>query len=395
MLIKYNSRYITLWKVPNWLWALVFQVEEVRKEGRNMIVDKSFFEVKDLSQFLFIFTRIKQGDVNELLQDARADSFDYVSTNLPHTSSSSTQRIDVTALESKWWSTSVVGKVSSPSIYFNVESQASTDDVMETDVVTDQGERLIKALDGKNKLSNCAEKHLAFMLDWAAHMNIPAVILPSIFEESRISYGRFLATHCLKASSNQVQLWIRVPFTNNGLQTFQNLHKMIDGPANVGAMTCFDDTAITAENIGKKLVLLHKFCGSNLRAVCFNTKAFLTNKKGYPTLSKASQFLVIEVLKRLGRTIRVLVEGDLLHHAITNVPEIIGQSGYLSYVQYLRHLRGKQDVTSVLDTEEGKMETDYLDHLQSPLQPCFDNLEFSTYEVCKSFIMIAICHSTN
>lgn len=63
--------------------------------------------------------------------------------------------------------------------------------------------------------------------------------------------------------------------------------------------------------------------------------------------------------------------------------DVTGQSGYLSYVQYIRHLRSKGEVKSVLDTEDSRMELDYLDHLQSALQPCFDNLEFGTYEVCE------------
>ena len=344
------------------------------------------------------FKKNETDDVNGLLQEARSDGFDYVSTILPH-SSSSCQRLDATAVESKWWSTSVIGNVSSPSAYYNNSTEKVGNDIsapqagamgmqMETDqgCYMDQGQALIKALRGRGKLSISAEKHLSFMLDWSAHMNIPAVILPAIIEESRISYGRFLATQCLKASANQVQLWMRVPFTEEGLQSFQSLHKMIDGPSNVGAIICFDKTnTISPDSIGKDLALLHKFCGSNLRAICFNTNYFLTNKKGYPTLSKASQFLFIELLKRLGRTIRVLVEGDLLHHIDSDLPQITGQSGYLSYIQYLRHLREKEEVTSLLDTDESRMEFDYLDHLQSPLQPCFDNLEFSTYEVCKSF----------
>jgi len=75
-------------------------------------------------------------------------------------------------------------------------------------------------------------------------------------------------------------------------------------------------------------------------------------------------------LKRLGRTCRILVEGRSEH----------GDGGHVHYLQYLRHLRSKKDVCQVLDTEESKMELNYLDHLQSALQPLGDNLEYSTYE---------------
>ena len=59
----------------------------------------------------------------------------------------------------------------------------------------------------------------------------------------------------------------------------------------------------------------------------------------------------------------------------------MGHSGLLLYLQYLRHLRSKDEVKRLIDTEEAKMETGYLDHLQSALHPLGDNLEFATYEV--------------
>jgi len=308
-------------------------------------------------------------DIVSLLQDARSDSYDFVSTNLPHSSECS-GRMDITRLESKWWSTTVVGQVISPSLY----SQNTTQTDLST---TDYGEAIVRALSSNDNLSSTsAEQHLAFMLEWAGHMNIPAVILPPIPQECHIQYGRFLSTHCLKTSASNVQLWVRVPFTESGLQSFREVHKMCDGPANLGCMLTFNSSNIvTPETIDKSLVLLHHFSGCNLRAINLNTNSFLTNKKGYPTLSKGTQFLFTELLIRLGRTLRTIIEGKSLH------TEANGQSGYLSYLQYLRHLRLKEEVTCTLDTEESKMETDYLDHLQSALQPCFDNLEFSTYEV--------------
>lgn len=307
-------------------------------------------------------------DIMSLLQDARSDSFDFISTNLPHSSECS-GRMDITRLESKWWSTTIVGQVSSPSPYIQNMEESELP-------ITDHGEAIAHALSQSGSLSSTAEKHLAFMLEWAGHMNIPAVILPPISQECHIQYGRFLSTYCLKTSASNVQLWVRVPFSESGLQSFREVHKMCDGPANLGCMLSFNSSNIvTPETIDKSLVLLHHFSGSNLRAVCFDTNSFLTNKKGYPTLSKGTQFIFTELLIRLGRTIRVIIEGESLH------TEANGKSGYLSYIQYLRHLRLKEEVTCALDTEESRMESDYLDNLQSALQPCFDNLEFSTYEV--------------
>ncbi len=121
-----------------------------------------------------------------------------------------------------------MGQVSSPSSYMNLE---------EPDLpTTDHGEAIVNMLASQNEsLSSTAEQHLAFMLEWAGHMNIPAVILPPIPQPCYVQYGRFLSTYCLKTSANNVQLWIRVPFTEAGLQSFREVHKMCDGPANLGA----------------------------------------------------------------------------------------------------------------------------------------------------------------
>jgi len=331
-------------------------------------------------------------DVASLLQEAREDGYDFISTKLPY-SSSAQKRTDLTLIESKWWSTSIVGEVSSPAFYLRQNSRGNSDqsdlfmsDAMATPNPTmesDNGDALVQTLCQENETAaSLAKDHLAFMLDWAGHMNIPAVILPSIPKLNARQYINFLASQCLKCSSNNVQLWIRVPFSNEGLQSYRELHKACDTPANIGCMISFDErNKITPDTLGKSLVLLHQFSGSNLRALCFNTNVFLTNKKGYPTLSKANQISFIESMKRLGRTLRVLVEGFPLHHDETCSVNVKGKSRYLSYLQYLRHLRSTQEVTSILDTDESRMELSYLDHLQSALQPCFDNLEFATYEV--------------
>jgi protein arginine N-methyltransferase 5 len=132
------------------------------------------------------------------------------------------------------------------------------------------------------------------------------------------------------------------------------------------------------------MALVHLACGRNCKAVSFPTSLFLTNKRGYPTLSKSHQMLFTELLRRLGRTLRVLVEGAPLHLiGHRNDDDDDNRSSgtqCLAYLQYLKHLRARPEVAGVIDTPEAIMETNYLDHLQAPLQPLGDNLEFQTYE---------------
>ncbi len=316
-----------------------------------------------------------EDDALLLLQVARSDGYDFITTKLPHTSTAS--RTDVTFIESKWWSTSIVGLVTSPSMYRNDMAMETSD--ISANTITDHGEDLVAAL-SCDDLARSAEKHFTFMTEWTSHMNIPAIVLPPIPKESFMDYGRFLSTLAPKTGANNVQLWLRVNLDKVSVQNFMIVHRLCDGAANLGCIVTFNEETRKPEQIGESLSLLHQLIGCNLRAVVFNTDVFLSNKRGFPTLAKTHQFLFIELMKRLGRTCRVLVEGSPCHQ-IPDDEEATGKCGNKLYLQYLRHLRSKEEVKNILDTEEGQMETGYLDHLQSALQPLGDNLEFSTYEV--------------
>jgi len=333
-------------------------------------------------------------NTSQFLMDAQADHYDYVTTNLPNcTFSDPNARIDITMLESKYWSTSTVGLVTDP-LHIDVVEVSSD----QNNARVNYGERLIErlSLPPENPLKHDAEESLTFMLDWASHMGIPAVILPPVpinGKGNRIEYARFLASKCLDTN---LQFWVRVPCEKESIEEFTLLHKMCDGVANLGCILMFthpfssvDSSPATtkgAEWIRQNLVLLHQLIGCNLRAICFDTRVFLTNKRGYPTLSKSNQLIFLVLLQRLGRTTRVLVEGIPLHQintmdsSSTVNEELSGKTGCLPYLQYLKHLRGRDEVVKILDTEESEMEMNYLDSLQSALQPLGDNLEFCTYE---------------
>ncbi len=365
------------------------------------------------------------------MQIARDDGYDFCTTALPHSSSKiSSVRRDVTTLDSKWWSTSIVGMVTDPAelVSFMQEEGGGSDDaymanngsVTETtsssvdsqnsnslSVSAGHGKYLIQALlsNKKDKLIFHGDKHiplckyaqqcLTFMLEWAGHMSIPAVLLPAIPPGKAVDalpYAQLLSTLAPIAAASNVQLWITTPLNPSALERFQMLHTLCDAPSNLGCMLIFDSSNNSSTNaatnaaavtnaaalVGQSISLIHASVGCALRAVAFDTTAFLTNKRGYPTLSKSHQVLFTELLRRLGRTLRILVQGVPYHHS--RQTEAGGQSGCLSYLQYLRHLRSRGDVIDVLDTTASQLESAYLDHLQSPLQPLGDNLEFQTYE---------------
>lgn len=276
-------------------------------------------------------------DAATLLQSAREDGYDYVTTNLP---SSLEARTDVTALESRWWRTSVVGMV--PTVI---------------------------------------EANLPKQMEWAHHMNIPAVILPHIPKKGATDYARLVAAVALTASTTNGQLWITTNLNDASLAAFERLHRQCDGASNIGMMLQLDNVHASATNataaVATMVALVHKAIGAQLKAVSFPTSIFLTNKRGYPALSKTHQVLFTEILRRVGRTIRVLVEGPSAH-IIAGAAG--GATSCLPYLQYIRHMRQRPEVVSLLDSPEAELEEAYLDHLQRPLQPLGDHLEFSTYE---------------
>uniref|UniRef100_A0A7S2E2A0 Protein arginine N-methyltransferase n=1 Tax=Helicotheca tamesis TaxID=374047 RepID=A0A7S2E2A0_9STRA len=325
-------------------------------------------------------------DAASLLQLSRTDGYDFVVTDLPSTVAAGplsptggSVRKDVTSLESKWWSTSIVGAVPDSPPFD--DSMQSEDGAAAWSEGSGLGSKLVAALASPDHRAQAsAEANLKSMVEWASHMSIPAVILPPIPTNNHaaaLAYARVLSSIALQCSATNVQLWIRTPLTPAAIEAFDLLHRRCDGPSNLGVLLCFH-TQLEPAQAGLSMVLIHQSVGNNLKALSFVTSTFLTNKRGYPTLSKSHQIIFTELLRRLGRTLRVLVEGTPMHHPPT--ADANGLTGCLAYLQYLRHLRSRQEVAQILDTEESLLETSYLDHLQSPLQPLGDNLEFQTYE---------------
>ena len=406
---------------------------------------------------------------NELLRDAaqslylaRKDGYDYVITSLPdvtathHPASSSTAttndsggvrgvvkqrqqqvRTDITRLESKWWCTSIVGMiVDPPSI-----GRRCTSDVK----LPHHGLGLLETLtmttnttSGKKKKEE-ASTIFTGMLNWASHMNIPAVILPSIpllenkavnddtiindnneevvdmfadgeekegynnnnnnnnnnannknndaNNQSAREYSRFIATISTSSicTTSHVKLWIRVPFALADMAAYQLLLMRCDYNSSVGCILHIHrklDT-ISELDMTQLITTLHTFLGSgHVKAVSWDTCIFLRNKKGYPTLSKAHQYIFAMIYGRLGRTIRTLVEGGThdTNNGVNGGGGGGGATSRLHHLEYIHHLRSRSSLLSKLDTEESIIETPYLDNLQSPLQPLGDHLEYSTYE---------------
>jgi len=222
-------------------------------------------------------------------------------------------------------------------------------------------------------------ENLTKQIEWAIHMGVPAVILPLSPSDKISEYARVIQSLGLEAQASNLQIWIRTRLNATSLDNYETLHQLCDGLWNIGLILDIGPISImnsAAATIGTQLILIHKAIGMQLKAINLPTKIFLTNKKGYPTLAKSHQVIFAEIIKRVGRTLRVLIEGPSMHDEVPSA----GETKCVSYLQYVRHVRSRDEVTAVLDTVEAILETPYLDSLQRPLQPLKDHLEFSMYE---------------
>jgi protein arginine N-methyltransferase 5 len=363
------------------------------------------------------------------LQDGKRDGFDYVVTELPvpigindaagSSNNGGVVRTDVTRMDSRWWSTSIVGLVGDPSHWSTSNTSSNNNSSITSDSST-VGSQLVHSLTRTANSSRKQEAETIFwgMMEWASHMNIPAVILPTIPDDttsttadfissddeedmfdnnntttnatnSKIStinnssakeYARLISQLSTSSicTTSRVTLWIRVPLTLHHLQAYQLLLARCDHSSSVGCMLSIV-SPLDASELSSVTRALHTIIGGgHVKAISWDLSVFLKNKRGYPTLSKSHQYLFQFVMGRLGRTIRTLVEGSLPSNGLLN--DDGGTQTRRYHLQYLKHLRSRGPLPLFLDSEEAVLETPYLDNLQSPLQPLGDHLEYQTYE---------------
>ena len=111
-------------------------------------------------------------------------------------------------------------------------------------------------------------------------------------------------------------------------------------------------------------MVIDRWTGESVKAYLVATESFYSNQKGFPVLSKSSQFIINALFK-------LNCQGIL-----TGTNHVSKIMGIRTYTQYLQHLWVIRDGESgVKDFAKG-----YEDFLQCPLQPLQDNLESQTYE---------------
>jgi protein arginine N-methyltransferase 5 len=302
-------------------------------------------------------------------------------------------------------------------------------------------------------------------LAWASHLTVQAVLLPSPPHGSRShNYARAIA-HAIVAGTAGAALWLLIPATTTTTTTASK-ETTTAPPASTSQMDIEENTSTRTTNIiinnnmnsndntslsdpwewwnavryatnhSSKLGValevgatlpeedanLDRWWGEPLKAVILKTDAFLTNRRGYPTLSKRHQEFLVRAFQR---NIQIVLAGEPKHSpgpeqpvpstttaaavqraaplcppslplsssgSANEYPSLADSASMLAtttsdaersssnplrvYWEYLSFVFRKQPVTGETDT----LEFSYRDFLQAPLQPLQDNLESQTYE---------------
>eukprot|EP01113_Clastostelium_recurvatum_P032186 TRINITY_DN4095_c0_g1_i1.p1 TRINITY_DN4095_c0_g1~~TRINITY_DN4095_c0_g1_i1.p1 ORF type:complete len:640 (+),score=181.99 TRINITY_DN4095_c0_g1_i1:34-1953(+) len=289
-------------------------------------------------------------DIVQALEDARMEKFDFVCIPLVHPRyerdfSGTVDRFEAFTrsdmlLNSNTWSSVVVGKLSS---WINPDSDCET-------------------------MRYNSRKAYKQELAWASHLALPAVLLPPPRYCGASPNFSQLINSSLMGLSN-MHLWVRIPTSSMAASVESDSPKSDPWEWwNALRTSCEHHPSLavalelTADLPDQER--LNQWLGEPIRAVIIPTSIFLTNKKGFPTLSKPHQNLLHSFFR------------FKVQFVLKGAPHHKSKNSHNDYQQYLAYVFSQR----VLPTETEQFEGPFLDYLQAPLQPLMDNLESGTYE---------------
>ncbi|KAM9789655.1 protein arginine N-methyltransferase 5 [Neosynchiropus ocellatus] len=249
------------------------------------------------------------------------------------------------------WNTLIVGKLSA---WINADSEIETD-------------------------RRNSEAALAQELHFSAYLGVPVLMIP-LKGPHNANLARLLLNH-IQSGHHTSNFWIHIP-----LLAAEDLREDLieDEPTNYPDDTNVDEKTWswwhsfrTLCDYNKRICLaievgadlpsdnvIDKWLGEPIKAAILPTSIFLTNKKGFPVLSKAHQRIIFRLFK---------LEAQFIFTGTSRHTE----KDFQTYLQYLEYLNQNRPAPNAYEL----FAKGYEDYLQSPLQPLMDNLESQTYEV--------------
>ncbi|CAH2294501.1 arginine N-methyltransferase 5 isoform X1 [Pelobates cultripes] len=239
----------------------------------------------------------------------------------------------------------------------------------------------IKADTEVSRIRRNSEMALLQELNFSAYLGLPAFLIP-IKQQENSNLARLLLNH-IHTGHHSTMFWMRVPLmASNDLREdfIENEPVVYSEEDHNGAeektwnwwnsfrtLCDYNKRVALAIEVGADLPsghIIDRWLGEPIKAAILPTNIFLTNKKGFPVLSKSHQRLIFRLFKL---EVQFVISGSH-HHS---------EKDFCSYLQYLEYLSQNRPAPNAYEV----FAKGYEDYLQSPLQPLMDNLESQTYEV--------------
>ncbi|XP_076246806.1 protein arginine N-methyltransferase 5 [Calliopsis andreniformis] len=227
-------------------------------------------------------------------------------------------------------------------------------------------------VDSKNLIvQKNSEQSLIQELSLASHLGLVGVTFKLMNGiESNSNLARIICDQV--TSSCTLQVWIQIPMENPVKQAYSYREQECNSVESPWEWwNAFRIICDYHRKLCVALVVSHdlpdpeeidRWLGEPVKCLILPTTLFITNKKGYPVLSKAHQSLI----KRFSALeVQFILTGANRYQNI---------SYYHNYLEYL--WKGCQ-----ADGLYERFARGYEDYLQCPLQPLMNNLESQTYEV--------------
>lgn len=230
----------------------------------------------------------------------------------------------------------------------------------------------------RKKIRHNSEAALNQELNFTAYLGLPAFLIP-LTQADNSNLARLLTNHVF-TGHNSSMFWMRVPLLapedlRDDIIENDPIDKQEDEEDertwlwwhNFRTLCDYNKRIVLAIEIGQDLPsesAIDRWLGEPIKAAILPTNIFLTNKKGFPVLSKAHQRLIFRLYKL---EVQFVITGTN-HHP---------DKEFRTYLQYLEYLNQNRPPPNSYEL----FAKGYEDYLQSPLQPLMDNLESQTYEV--------------
>lgn len=242
------------------------------------------------------------------------------------------------AVDSKTWSSAVVGTLS---------------DWLDPGPLASQAQREYSC------------KALEMEVHWASHLGVYGILLPPPSTPRCELYAASLNRQLLGGICT-TQLMMRIPLNRDcwgeqksGWEVWNYFRLLCDHSSRLHVAL-----ELTAD-LPSSDRELERWFAEPVRAVIIPTDIFLTNKQGFPVLSKRHKVFLLQLFKY---RVQVIIKG------LSEEPRAeVENEKYLHYVARLF-----QDKPALTAQED--FELPYHDYLQAPLQPLQDDLESQTYE---------------